>query len=138
MARASAFFVMGLPEVWRRDADHARDPNLERFLLGVMIHEIVHTRHLPAIVEQAKALAARYRLGSLQLDDDVIQKRFEGTPGFKKAFEAERDMFSEPWANPMQVGAMRWWRGLFQWRVSVGRATFAVMTKCTGSLKICS
>ena len=91
--RASAFFVMALPEVWRRDPRHARDPNLERFLLGVMTHEMVHTRHLPVIVEQAKALAACYKLGSLQLDDDVIQKRFEGIPGFKKAFEAERDMF---------------------------------------------
>ena len=88
--QASAFFVMALPEVWRRDARHARDPNLERFLLGVMTHEMVHTRHLPLIVEQAKALAARYKLGSLQLDDDVIQKRFEGIPGFRKAFEAER------------------------------------------------
>lgn len=136
--RASAFFVMALPEVWRRDARHARVPNLEGFLLGVMTHEMVHTRHLPAIVEQAKALAARYKLGSFRLDDDVIQQRFEGIRGFRKAFEAERDMFFRA-AGESNAGGRN---ALVARALSMARQRraryFRGMTKSTGSLKICS
>lgn len=90
---AAAFFTMAMPDVWRRDPRYARDPDLDRFFLGVMAHEMVHTRHLVAIVEQAKELARRYALSDLQLDDDVIQKRFERVRRFRRAFEAERDLF---------------------------------------------
>jgi hypothetical protein len=90
---STPFFVMALPEVMRRHPRFVGDPNLDRFFLGVLMHEMVHTQHLPAIVEQLQAVADRYKVPDIELDDDIIQKRFEGVPVFKKAFEAERDMF---------------------------------------------
>ena len=92
-AGEAAFFVMALPDIWRRDARYTRDPDLDKFLLGVMIHEMVHTRHLPRIIEQAKELAAPHKLADLVVDDDIVQKRFASVRGFTKAFEAERDIF---------------------------------------------
>jgi hypothetical protein len=89
----ATFFVMALPTVWRADPRYARDQQLEEFFLGVLTHEMVHTRHLFTIIKQAEALARQYSLPDLQLDDDVIQNRFQGVPAFRRAFEVERDVF---------------------------------------------
>jgi hypothetical protein len=89
---SATFFVMALPEVWLLDPQYARDPTLVRYMLGVLIHEMVHTQQLPALVEQMQKVADRNNLPDLHLDDDIIQHRFESVPGFTKAFEAERDV----------------------------------------------
>jgi hypothetical protein len=134
---AAAFFVMALPEVWRRDARFAGDPSLEKCFLGVLAHEIVHTRHLPAIVAQARALADHYKLATLQLDDDVIQNRFERVRGFSSAFEAERDVLFRA-AAEVDAGRRRTLtlRGLSMARARIGPATSKVATRCTQHLTV--
>jgi hypothetical protein len=89
---SGTYFVMALPEVWRLNPVTALDPNLDRYMLGVLIHEMVHTQQLPGLVAQMQKVADRYGLPDLVLDDDVIQHRFESNSGFRTAFEAERDV----------------------------------------------
>jgi hypothetical protein len=85
------FFVMALPDLWRRDPDNARDPYADEFFLGVAMHELTHTRQLPGIITRLQAIADEYKLADLALDDDVVQNRFQSVEGFRAAFESERD-----------------------------------------------
>lgn len=94
-AGAASYFVMALPDVWRRDPRHASMAEPERFFHGVMTHELVHTRHLPQILEPITAVARRFPQAPPQIDDDVIQTRFQDVPGFGAAIAAETDQFYE-------------------------------------------
>jgi len=91
----AAFFVVATPALWRRDPSTASDPDVEGFFLGVTMHELTHTRHLPIVIARVRAIAAREGLERLQLDDDVIQHTFGDRPGFREAFETERDRLYE-------------------------------------------
>ena len=42
------FLVIALPSVWRRDPDHAANPELDALTLGVFMHEAAHTRQVIA------------------------------------------------------------------------------------------
>jgi hypothetical protein len=90
---AATFFVVATPAAWRRDAAIAAGPDVDEFFLGVTLHELTHTRHLPLVIERLKAVGARRGLSSLALDDDVVQTTFGGDAAFRAAFETERDLF---------------------------------------------
>lgn len=92
---AAAFFTVATPANWRREPGTAPDTDVESFFLGVTMHELVHTRHLPLVIQRVRRVAAREGLENLRLDDDVIQNVFGDRPGFREAFEAERDRFYE-------------------------------------------
>lgn len=85
------FFVMALPDLWRRDPENARDPYADEFFLGVAMHELTHTRHLAPMLDHLRAIGDEYKLADLTLDDDVVQNRFQNVEGFRAAFESERD-----------------------------------------------
>ncbi|WP_421729202.1 hypothetical protein [Brevundimonas sp.] len=81
------FFIMALPALWRADGAERRDPRL--LAIVVFMHEFTHT-------QQADGLGARVdRLLSLGLpedaNDDIVQDRFAGRPGYQAMWEAERD-----------------------------------------------
>ena len=81
------FFIMALPSLWRANTAEQRDPH--RLAMVVFMHEFTHT-------QQADGLGARVdRLLSLGLpedaDDDIVQDRFAERPGYRQAWEAERD-----------------------------------------------
>jgi hypothetical protein len=95
----ATFFVVATPDAWRRDPNFASDPMVDEFFLGVTIHELTHTRHLPLLITRLQAVAARSRPAKLSLDDDVIQKTFGGNADIREAFEAERDVFFEAAAS---------------------------------------
>lgn len=85
------FLAMALPGVWRRVPRHADDPGLGRLMRAVFAHEMTHTRQSRGLGAAVTRLAERHGLGD-ELDDDVIQKRFGERPGFRAAYEAERDL----------------------------------------------
>jgi rubrerythrin len=85
------FFVMALPDVWRRDPDNARDPFSDEFFLGVAMHELTHTRQLLPMIERLRVIGEQYKLADVALNDDVVQNRFQTVDGFRAAFELERD-----------------------------------------------
>jgi hypothetical protein len=79
------FLAMALPAIWRAEAKGERRDLLAT---AVFMHEFTHTqsRGLGARVDSlvAKGLPS-------DADDDVVQTRFAERPGFRAAYEAERD-----------------------------------------------
>jgi hypothetical protein len=86
------FFSMALPSIWRQEASHAKRPQLDEYLQGVMVHEMTHTRQLVAVNRRIRELIKNTELSG-GLNDDVIQLEFSRAPGFERAFERERDLF---------------------------------------------
>ncbi|HXW08029.1 MAG TPA: hypothetical protein VD833_22555 [Vicinamibacterales bacterium] len=85
------FLVMALPGVWRQAPEHRRRPRLEDYLVGVMVHEMTHTRHLVDANVRLRELIRHTGLPA-GLNDDVIQMEFRRTRGFEAAIERERDL----------------------------------------------
>ena len=75
------FFVTALPEVWASDPRYADDTDDWRgFVLGVLSHELVHTRQIVAIAARVEELHERHPILPETLDDDWLQKKFEKEP----------------------------------------------------------
>ncbi|CAN5237473.1 hypothetical protein BH10PSE1_BH10PSE1_26490 [soil metagenome] len=81
------FFIMALPALWRADTAEAREPRL--LSMVVFMHEFTHTQQSDGLGARIDDLLAR----GLPEDanDDVVQDRFGERPGFRAAWEAERD-----------------------------------------------
>jgi hypothetical protein len=89
-----SYLVLALPSRFRSDSAAAADPLLEQRILSVVSHELLHTRQLPALQEQIDRLKQSHTVPG-NLNDDVIQRRFSGDSGFRRAFELERDLLYE-------------------------------------------
>ena len=88
----AAFFALASMGLWRSDPQASKDPEIEERILSAALHEIVHTRQLPNVARRVKTLRRQHELPE-QLNDDTIEDRFKSVPGFREAFEAERDLF---------------------------------------------
>jgi hypothetical protein len=86
------FFVLALLDVWRSNPGAAARSDLRDIILGVVSHEIVHTRQLVAIGRRVAELRRRYDLPE-DVDDDIVERRFGDVPGYREAYEAESDLF---------------------------------------------
>lgn len=82
------FFVMAAPEIFRRAVADSPDP--DALLLAVFVHEITHTQQIPSLGRRIDALVARGL--PEDVDDDVVQRRFGERPGYRAAYERERDL----------------------------------------------
>lgn len=84
------FLVMALPAVWRADPKHRDNPQLERLLRSVFVHEMTHTRQSATLGARLTELETQHKIENL--NDDIVQERFGGREGFAAAFAAERDL----------------------------------------------
>ena len=96
------FLVMALPSVWRKEPRHAANPDLERLMRSVFVHETTHTEQAHATGVWLKSLEKRSPLPA-DLNDDIIQQHFENVPGFRDAYETERDLLFRAAAEPDAV-----------------------------------
>lgn len=87
----TAFFALATLNLWRQHPQASKDPQLEKRMLSVVLHEIMHTRQLPYIALKVDDLGKRFELPA-QVNDDMVENRFKDVPGFREAFEAERDL----------------------------------------------
>lgn len=81
------FFIMALPSLWRANAAEQRDPRL--LSMVVFMHEFTHTQQADGMGARVDRLLAQ----GLPEDatDDIVQERFADRPGYREAWEAERD-----------------------------------------------
>ena len=80
------FFVMAAPAYW------AETTKLEPSgLTGVFLHEFAHTRQVEAVAWMLGPLDASWPNPD-ELDDNVVQTRFQGDPEYVAAYTAERDL----------------------------------------------
>lgn len=80
------FFVMSLPSIWRAKG------RSDTLATAVFMHEFTHTQN-PALSARIDGLIRRGL--PEEIDDDVIQKRFDSLPEFRRAYEQERDLLYE-------------------------------------------
>ena len=93
------FFVMAMPSLWRAEERHKNDPHLDLLIRAVFVHEMTHTLQTPVLGPRLDDLITRHKLPE-DLDDDVVQKRFGDRPGFREAYERERDLLFRAVAEP--------------------------------------
>jgi hypothetical protein len=93
-----AFFAMALPSVWRAGGVES-ELGLETLMTGVLVHEMTHTRQFYFFAPRLAQLTAQYQLPD-DLDDDVVQTRFEATPEFAADISEERDLLFAAAASP--------------------------------------
>ena len=88
------FFVMSLPALWQ---SRARGERRDLLASAVFMHEYTHTQS-GALGSRVDALV-NHGLPA-DVDDDVIQSRFDSVPGFRTAYETERDLLFAAAAAP--------------------------------------
>jgi len=91
--KGESYFVMSLPSVWR-DAGVTSMVGLERFLHGVLLHEMMHVRQAEMAHGLVRTIAMRAGFGkAADLTDDLVQEQFEGDAEYAAAWRSERDLF---------------------------------------------
>ena len=85
-----AFVAMALPTIWAADRVESAF-GLETLMTAVLIHEMTHTRQFYHFAPRLAEATARYQLPD-DLDDDVVQTRFEGVPEVAADVGAERTL----------------------------------------------
>ena len=84
------FFVMSTPSVWRA-GDVNPQFGLEPLMTAVLVHEGTHVAQFPTYGARMSTLSERYNLPET-FNDDSIQLRFQGTPGFAASVTREIDL----------------------------------------------
>jgi hypothetical protein len=97
MPNGDMFFVMSLPSIWRANG------RSDTLAAAVFMHEFTHTQN-PALGARIDALIRRGL--PEEIDDDVIQKRFDSLPEFRRAYERERDLLLEAVRAPTRALAV--------------------------------
>lgn len=98
-AGQDAFFVLALPELWRRHPQASEDPHLAIRIPSVALHEMIHTRQIPDLQRRVRAIGRRFDL-SPRFDDDVVEDRFRASAEYRSMFVTERDLLYEAVAEP--------------------------------------
>lgn len=96
MSDGRMFFIMALPAVWRADRNEPRD--WRRLSMVVFMHEFAHTQQAAGLGARIDDLLARGL--PEDSDDDVVQDRFGGQPGYQAAYEGERDLLYQAASAP--------------------------------------
>lgn len=89
---SASFFMMALPNVWRLDPNADKHPNLQNILLGVVSHEIIHTRQMAQLNREVEALGMEYPLPE-SMNDDIVEERFSSDAEFSRHMEQEIDQY---------------------------------------------
>jgi hypothetical protein len=84
------FLVQALPALWRAEQRHRDNPNLDRLMRSVFVHEMTHTVQTRAFDQRLTALEQRHRID--RLTDDIVQDRFASNAEYVTAYQAERDL----------------------------------------------
>jgi hypothetical protein len=87
------FFLMGTPRFQGRALKTTETEDFRKFLIGLALHELAHTRQLPHVVAQIKRLQGQYRYPD-SVDDNMIQTAFEGNAEFKSVYKEELKQLS--------------------------------------------
>lgn len=103
----TAFFALATLDLWRHHPQASKDPELERRLLSVVLHEIMHTRQLHYVSLKVDDLKKRFEIPA-EVNDDMVENRFKDVSGFREAFNAERDLLyrAVAEADPVQRRAL--------------------------------
>jgi hypothetical protein len=82
------FLVQALAPVWRTHERHRNNPDLDRLMRAVFVHEMTHTVQTRAFGARLTELEQQYAIEGL--NDDIVQNRMKSNAEYVKAFDEER------------------------------------------------
>lgn len=85
--------LCAVPALSGRGVPDMSPPEFARFLLGILGHEMAHTRQVTAVDARLKQLGARHRLPA-SFDDNIVEKSFAEVPAYTTIFKQEMDRFA--------------------------------------------
>jgi hypothetical protein len=85
------YFAMSLPSVWRA-AGVTSKLGLERLMEGVLLHEMMHIGQTALAAQTLDDAASAAGIADDDLNDDIVQARFEGDAEYVAAWSRERDI----------------------------------------------
>jgi hypothetical protein len=88
---AGSFLVMAAPAVWEQAGVDSEHVGRDRLTTAVFLHEFAHTRQIQGFQAFISPLEEAWVFAE-ELGDDVVQDRFASHPGYRPAYEAERDL----------------------------------------------
>lgn len=86
----ASFLISALPTVWRKAPHLQSEPNIDILAASVFVHEMTHTLHR-YFYERLTQIEKRKKTTD-EIDDDLIQKRFEKVEEFRAMIESERKL----------------------------------------------
>jgi hypothetical protein len=82
------FFIAPLPALFHKLAGPDQVHKLDEIFLGVVAHELTHTRHFVYAMPKIKSLRSRYKLPA-SFDDNTIEREFGANDEYKHLYEEE-------------------------------------------------
>ncbi len=101
----SSFLISALPSVWRKAPHLQSEPNVNRLAASVFVHEMTHTLH-HGFYARLTEIEKRKKTED-EINDDLIQKRFEKVEAFKAMIESERKLLYDAASEPDHVEQRR-------------------------------
>lgn len=84
------FLVFALPELWRKEERHRNNPHLDTGMRAVFVHEMTHTVQTRGFGDRLGELEKQHAIKDL--DDDIVQTRFESNAEFAAMVKKEREL----------------------------------------------
>jgi hypothetical protein len=100
---ARALSVVPLPAWFRRQGDPGAIADPAAFYVGVAVHEIVHTRHLPDVMRRISALRERHSIPA-GITENIIQQTYATNAACVALYQQERDALFQA-AGDLDAGA---------------------------------
>ncbi len=88
----NAFFVMPLPEFWKKAGVESKELGLENLVTGVFLHEFSHTQQMQNFGSKISEYERKYKFET-ELSDDIIQDYFEKDADYNSIFREEVKLF---------------------------------------------
>ncbi|MBX7053589.1 MAG: hypothetical protein K1X36_01450 [Pyrinomonadaceae bacterium] len=101
----ASFLISALPAVWQKAPHLQNEPNIDKLAASVFVHEMTHTLHrhfYDRLVEIEKQKRTED-----EIDDDLIQKRFEKIEEFRALIESERKLLYDAASQPSRAEKKR-------------------------------
>lgn len=94
----NAFFVMPLPEFWKKSGVESKELGLENLVTGVFLHEFSHSQQIQNFGRKISEYERKYKFET-ELSDDIIQNYFEKDADYNSAFRTEVKHFYDAFAE---------------------------------------
>lgn len=101
----ASFLISALPSVWRKAPHLQNEPNVDKLATSVFVHEMTHTLHR-GFYGRLSEIEKRIKTTD-EIDDDLIQRRFEKVDGFRAMVKAETKLLYDAASEPNRVEKRR-------------------------------
>jgi hypothetical protein len=88
----NSFFVMPLPDFWRKAGVESRELGFENLLTGIFLHEFSHSQQMHNFGRKLSEYERKHT-DKIEFSDDLIQNYFETDADYTREFLVETELF---------------------------------------------